>query len=325
MFSQQIDFYIDEKNQVIPASIAILEEVETNILAASAPAERRYLTRPDQQSQRGRFWFWLALLLGGATAFGSVWFNQRIALTAALSPTEQAPQPMQFAVALRSDPAPTRPSDSALLQSAQTAAKQAVTMAHAARSIDDWRLVANRWKQAIDRLSSISSSSPQAALAAQKLRDYHTALSEAQQRGNQPVVEAPLPSTTIILTKDVSCSAQTAGATSAGLEITNVSFDQSKTSRSPAYLVGCISNHTNQTITQISIAYKGNSTQSPSLFQAGNEGINITKLEPGQTLPFRSRFSINPLINSVSVQSIFWTPQGTAQPQSVSTSVEITR
>jgi predicted aspartyl protease len=77
--------------------------------------------------------------------------------------------------------------------SAKDAYEQAVDAAYSAESIgqsaqssDDWRLVINRWQEAIKLLQQIPSSSPYHASAQPKLAQYQSNLRLAQQRAARP-------------------------------------------------------------------------------------------------------------------------------------------
>jgi len=42
-------------------------------------------------------------------------------------------------------------------------------------------------------------------------------------------------------------------------------------------------------------------------------------------VPFRSSFTINPEITTVNVESVFWTPEGTSEPQRIEAPLELER
>lgn len=65
-------------------------------------------------------------------------------------------------------------------------ASSAFNLSRSAQSRDDWRLVANRWNQAIDLMASVPPSSPNHSTAQTKLLDYRRNRSFAEQQATQP-------------------------------------------------------------------------------------------------------------------------------------------
>jgi predicted aspartyl protease len=65
-------------------------------------------------------------------------------------------------------------------------ASSAFNISQSAQSKDDWHLVAERWQQAIQLMSTVSQSSQHHAEAALKLIDYRRNLAFAQQQGDRP-------------------------------------------------------------------------------------------------------------------------------------------
>ena len=68
-------------------------------------------------------------------------------------------------------------------------ASSAFTLSQSAQSQDDWRLVSNRWQQAIDLMAAVPSSSPNHGNAQQKLTEYRRNLTYARQQAALPVPE----------------------------------------------------------------------------------------------------------------------------------------
>ncbi|MCU0567897.1 MAG: retroviral-like aspartic protease family protein [Oculatellaceae cyanobacterium Prado106] len=77
-----------------------------------------------------------------------------------------------------------QPSDSYAL--AIDRASSAYTIGQSARSQDDWRLVADRWQQAVDLMAAVPGASPHHPIAAQKLLDYQRNLTFARKQANLP-------------------------------------------------------------------------------------------------------------------------------------------
>jgi hypothetical protein len=110
---------------------------------------------------------------------------------------------------------------------------------------------------------------------------------------------------------------QTTPATGAPpLTLSNLKFEQVATADGD-YIIGCITNRTNQPINQVSISFQGDSTQNTEVRQTGSSPIILTTqtIQPQQTIPFRSRYTINPAVNNLQIQTISWAAPGANQPQ----------
>ncbi|MBF2045843.1 MAG: retroviral-like aspartic protease family protein [Elainella sp. C42_A2020_010] len=108
--------------------------------------------------------------------------------------------PSPTAPAVQPDPAtPAKASTSKIdpFRLAIDRASSAYTISKSAQSRDDWKLVANRWRQAIELMKSVPAASPHHAQVRQKLADYQKNLAYAQQQANRPT--APNPTGVIIL------------------------------------------------------------------------------------------------------------------------------
>lgn len=68
-------------------------------------------------------------------------------------------------------------------------ASSAFNLSQSAQSRDDWRLVANRWQQAITTMTTVPASSPNHGTAQQKLTEYRRNLTYAQQQAAAPLPE----------------------------------------------------------------------------------------------------------------------------------------
>jgi predicted aspartyl protease len=64
-------------------------------------------------------------------------------------------------------------------------ASRAFALSQSAQSRDDWRLVAERWRQAVDYMGAVPAKSPRHAQAQQKLATYRRNLIYAQQQANR--------------------------------------------------------------------------------------------------------------------------------------------
>lgn len=354
MFSTQVDFYIDEQNQAIPASIAASYLDEEVLLAEMSIAETRHSHYyAGVQNQKSSNWLWLTATLTGAMSLGALWLSHQPGFTfpfAAATPavtgatyfsaihSQGVIVPAVHAVAVpegttqpifsnQASPSADRaslpvatPEDG--FQKAQSFANKAVAFSQNAQSIDDWGLVASQWQKAVATLTAISSHHPDYTVAQQKLAEYRSSLRTAQQKANQPIVEAPMPTTTIQVATDVSCRTQSASAASPVVALSEVKFTGD---RSAATLVGCITNHTDRPISSIALGYRGSSTAQPTLFQAGQATINIAEVKPGQTLIFRATLPLHEAMSNVKIESVSWNIAGQTEPQSIVAAVDLVR
>lgn len=83
-------------------------------------------------------------------------------------------------------------------------ASSALNISQSAQSKDDWHLVAERWQQAIQLMSSLPKSHRNYAKAALKLIDYRRSLALAQQQGDRPTTHLGNPSRVVVRTSEPS-------------------------------------------------------------------------------------------------------------------------
>lgn len=95
-----------------------------------------------------------------------------------------AAQPANRPAEQGSAAAPAAPQADPFLQAIERATG-AFNISRSAQSQDDWRLVANRWQQAIDLMAAVPASSPHHRQAVQKLAEYRRNLAFAQQQSNR--------------------------------------------------------------------------------------------------------------------------------------------
>lgn len=77
-------------------------------------------------------------------------------------------------------------------------ASSAFTLSRSAQSKDDWRLVANRWQQAIDLMAAVPVSSTHYAQAQAKVAEYRQNFNHAQQQAERPTTAANTGGTVVI-------------------------------------------------------------------------------------------------------------------------------
>lgn len=96
---------------------------------------------------------------------------------------------------------PASPASSTKPDSFQLAverASSAYTIGKSAQSRDDWRLVANRWQQAIELMKTVPSSNPRWTQVQQKLTEYQQNLAYAQRQANRPTT-TPNPDGVVVI------------------------------------------------------------------------------------------------------------------------------
>ncbi|HEY9620031.1 MAG TPA: hypothetical protein V6C78_06665 [Crinalium sp.] len=329
MFSyQEINFYIDDQGNVIPASIIARESEKESFRLAGVVVEQEAIrgiaSAPEPHSkQQLALWMYPTLALSGAFLLGFTALNR--APVPAATPTALQPSPVVSNAQMAATALPTTPiSYTAVLQKARQFAQRATTFVKSAQSVDDWKLVANQWKRAIALLKSVPDDSAEYAIAQQKVREYQQSLNVALQRANQPIVDV-MPTTRFTLSSGLSCSEVASSPDASSVELTNVNFDAADGKGQPAHLIGCITNRTNQTITNVAILYRGTSMTDSSLFQAANATIHVDRIDPGQTVPFRSDFALNPTVDRVSIELINWLTLDSNESQNSPIALNISR
>jgi hypothetical protein len=252
-----------------------------------------------------------------------IMFNRSLAYTETVMAHQSAPmQNKQQIAASVVQAAPV--SYRKVLQNAQELAQRAYRFTQVAQSVDDWNLAANQLKKAIALLKTVPATSEDYTVAQQKINEYQTRLTSALQGSSQPVTNT-MPTTTITVGSGITCRDLMSFPDALPVMLTNVSFDSAAQPGQEANVVGCISNHTGRAITNVSIVYRGTSAADPSLFQAANATIYVDRIEPGQTIPFRSDFTIHPQVTSVSIESITWQSPDASEPQTSPIAVNINR
>jgi predicted aspartyl protease len=81
-------------------------------------------------------------------------------------------------------------------------ASSAYTIGQSAQSRDDWRLVANRWQQAIELMKTVPSSNPRRTQVQQKLTEYQQNLAYAQRQASRPTT-TPNPDGVVVIPSEL--------------------------------------------------------------------------------------------------------------------------
>lgn len=222
----KIDFYIDDQNQAIPAAIAA-SYLGDGIFFEELPVEICSLQLDDEPQGHRSNWLGIATSLAGVVSLGAVWLANQPGLTfpfaasndhlaetghfsaiqsqgTTASATSPVAAPESMARPIFSNQTQSVKPTSAQaavkanwLQQAQSLSRKALVLSKNAQSIDDWRLVASQWQKAVTALASIPRGHADYAVAQQRLTKYRPALQAVQRKANQPILEAPLPITTV--------------------------------------------------------------------------------------------------------------------------------
>ncbi|NJO79960.1 MAG: hypothetical protein HC827_16550 [Cyanobacteria bacterium RM1_2_2] len=262
------------------------------------------------------------------------------------SPTSQQPNPSPVANLTQASP----------LARAIEQASDAVALTQAAQSADDWGLVASKWQQAMNLLKAIPNTSPDYATAQQKLTEYGANVAAARQKANLPIVAAaPLGAANVAQANSptsptvssagspnaamgVVCSSIAAAPNSQPVELSSVQFDPTVDPAEASPIVGCITNHTEQSIASVNVVYNSSSsaTNSSSGSNSGSDNaaeatteatgnLNFGQLDPKQTVPFKSAFTVTPQVTKLNIAAISWTAAGTSEAKQLPATINITR
>lgn len=206
-------------------------------------------------------------------------------------------------------------------QEAIALANQANRLAANAQSQDDWALAASQWQQAVALLRSVPEDDPNYADAQTALPNYEESLAIVEQQAALPPGTESLPSTTVTISNAGTCRAVRSTQESPPLELTNVQFNAPTGNSQITYIVGCITNHTDQVIGNVSIVYQ----DSAGAEQTAEGRLNFNDLAPGQTIPFRSDFTLSPDTTEATIDQISWAAVGATSPQELDASIRLVR
>ncbi|HEY9662795.1 MAG TPA: hypothetical protein V6C65_30450 [Allocoleopsis sp.] len=360
--NSSIDFFVDDQSRAIPSSIATLYLEEIPLIEQPQLVQPS-MARVESEHAKDNSQRWIALALTGLCSAGAVLFQQhpdwlapfapissaaaiqqgtgnayysnayysmvnQAALSAPATPSNLAlettrsiaPSPSATPV----NPTQVRTADTTLLEQANQTAQQAANFAQSAHSIDDWGLVARQWRKAVTLVAAIPSSSTHYNVAQQRLHTYQTNLKTAQQKANQPIVEAPMPTTRIQMVNGVVCRPQSTLSATGAIAVTDVKFVPEEGTNT-GYIVGCFTNNTNKPVHGLSFTYRATAAAQTDLVQAGSEKIDVPTVAARQTVAFRTRVTLNPLISNINFQTVSWLTDGVTEPQTLATGVDLQR
>ncbi|WP_143467727.1 hypothetical protein [Leptolyngbya ohadii] len=346
-------------NQVSTASATapalVIQERPAFVQTRKAVADCEPATQPLKAAEP-HSWLWQVVFLWGTTSLGLVTF-------VLLSIQGSTGKASQLAPALQSNdaPNPSQPEKNLHhqtssqtssqahhqttlqarvkpLQQAQTFADRAQLLSQSAQSVDDWKLIAKQWQTAVNVLKAVPRSSSFYPAARRQLQGFDRKLADAARKANQPIVEVPALAKANIVGGEVFCPSSSRSIGTSGqqakteqvqpeqpkVELTNVAFEESG-SGVETPITGCITNHTNQPITQVSIVYKGTSAQVAGLVETGKEEVISVVVQPGATVGFRSRYTVSPSISTLDIQAISWTVAGQSERQIAAATAQLVR
>ncbi|MBF2077438.1 MAG: hypothetical protein IGR76_02685 [Synechococcales cyanobacterium T60_A2020_003] len=208
-------------------------------------------------------------------------------------------------------PEATPPASENAFQDGLAKGMAAATLAQTAKSTDDWGLVVSQWQQAIDAFKAVPESSPDYATAQQKIAEYEGNLAIAQQRlaSIPPIVETPSTAPAVIVgSGDVTCQEVPASEGAPQLEFSNVQLSNTR-------FVGCLTNHTDLPINAVSVVYQQTSPSAPDAATKKLGRLDVAVIQPGETQPFRSDFTLAADVKDATIQSIVWSSPTMSEPQ----------
>ena len=329
----QADYIIDQTPPNLPSALGVtagppLQQRSDRPVPAAIPT-----AAPAPREQPALIWILLPLcaFIGGLLGF--VLFKDRISTPPPPPATEPAvpvPTPGSAAPAAppSASPSSANPSDPNALQVALERADGAVDLGQTAQSVDDWKLVANRWQQSIELLKAIPASSPSYGSAQQKLTEYQSYLVVAQRKADQPIVAtaplgvanikaspSPAASPAASPASSLTCNPIASTPNSQPVELSSVQFSAAAAQPSP--IIGCITNHTDQPIAAVDVVYGAAAETTGKL--------TFAQLDPQQTVPFKSEFTVVPETKELAIAALSWMATGSQEAKRLPVTISVTR
>jgi hypothetical protein len=221
---------------------------------------------------------------------------------------------------------PEATSGGSSFQAALDTGMSAAIAAQTAVSQDDWGLVASRWQRAIAQLETVPASDANYSRVQQKIAEYQRNLAIAQRQAQAPVAaNPPVPTsnstpvaastpaaesshattqTTETQPTDALCeSARPSGQPQ--LELSQLQFYRDGFEPDGDFLVGCLTNNSDQAVRAagLSYGYSGGNIMGGGI---GSLVFPSEFIQPGQTVAFRSDFTINREAPQVQLSSLNW-------------------
>jgi hypothetical protein len=240
-------------------------------------------------------------------------------VSTASAPGEPSPEP--------SADSPEATSGRSSFQAALDTGMSAAIAAQTAVSQDDWNLVASRWQRAIAQLETVPASDANYSRVQQKIAEYQRNLAIAQRQAQAPVAAAnsPVPTSNSTPVAASTPAAESPHATTQTsetqpvdalcesarpsgqpqLELSQLQFYRDGFEPDGDFLVGCLTNNSDQAVRAagLSYGYSGGNIMGGGI---GSLVFPSEVIQPGQTVAFRSDFTINREAPQVQLSSLNW-------------------
>jgi hypothetical protein len=118
------------------------------------------------------------------------------------------------------------------------------------------------------------------------------------------------------------CPPTTDATTSAPIALSNLQFQPTSGNPQQINLIGCVTNRTSQPIDLVSVGYQ---TGAGNNLAVGGLNLPNSIVQPGQTVPFTSKFTLPSEVTGLSINTVYWQPAGQTTSQEAPTSVNLNR
>jgi hypothetical protein len=118
------------------------------------------------------------------------------------------------------------------------------------------------------------------------------------------------------------CPSTTAAIGNAPIALSELQFQPNTSNPQQINLIGCLTNRTQQPVDIVSIGYRSGTASTPVV-----GGLNLANsvIQPGQTVPFTSKFTLPSETTGVSINTVYWQPAGQTTSQEANTSINLNR
>lgn len=106
------------------------------------------------------------------------------------------------------------------------------------------------------------------------------------------------------------------------IALSELQFQQNQSNPQQINLSGCLTNRTPQPIDIVSIGYRSGTGSAPTI-----GGLNFSNgiIQPGQTVPFTSKFTLPSDTTDVAINTVYWQPAGQTTSKEANTSIDLNR
>jgi succinate dehydrogenase flavin-adding protein (antitoxin of CptAB toxin-antitoxin module) len=118
------------------------------------------------------------------------------------------------------------------------------------------------------------------------------------------------------------CPPTTTASTSDPIALSSLQFQPASNNPQQVNLIGCVTNRTSQPIDLVSIGYQAGTGSNSDV---GGLNLPNSVVQPGQTVPFTSKFTLPSEVTDVSINTVYWQPAGQTTSQEAATSVNLNR